>query len=453
MIFTSYQLLILLFFTNKLFAEDQLLFVFEYARHGARYPVVKNISWNLDPMGLTSVGMRQHYLIGRELRHRYIEHYNLLDSHYNPSQIIMRSSQNSRTIASLLSQLAGFYLHGQGNALPEKMDGLSVPPNSANYTKWISELGLATVNYFYQILPVYSIEKDKDIYFEPQDACKTVDKVTDYYKEDNAEDIIDMEEKFSKEIYPDIAKAFNLKEIKDMHMATDLRDVLISGLSQGTLENVDDKTAQKLIDQILPVYQYEKYNLVLQAYKDNYLVSKLMATPMLHHLKDSILNATYWHIARNYTKSCIKYILNVGSDGLMHALLLQLGHNSDKKSVPFASVMLFELFKTQSKNTNTIEDYYVSFKYNNQIKMTYSMKEFIDLIEKNTYSDTQFHYYCYDYTIDFDNETSMILFICIGIGILILILIAVFAILLKFHKQSDKEIIQENTLSDSITNS
>lgn len=60
--------------------------VVEISRHGARSPITQqfNVTQTYWPMGLgmlTEVGQRQHYLLGREFRRRYVEGgvYKLLD--------------------------------------------------------------------------------------------------------------------------------------------------------------------------------------------------------------------------------------------------------------------------------------------------------------------------------------------------------------------------------------
>lgn len=66
----------------------------EICRHGARSPMNQdvNVTQSYWPMGLeqlTEVGQRQHYLIGQELRKRYIDSHKLLDPHYNSSQLLV----------------------------------------------------------------------------------------------------------------------------------------------------------------------------------------------------------------------------------------------------------------------------------------------------------------------------------------------------------------------------
>lgn len=87
----------------------------EVARHGARAPeniynLTKNPEDNFKvPYALCPNGERQHFLIGAELRKRYIINEPLISSRYNSSEVFFRSSNTRRTIESLESQLLGLY--------------------------------------------------------------------------------------------------------------------------------------------------------------------------------------------------------------------------------------------------------------------------------------------------------------------------------------------------------
>ena len=129
------------------YAEDALVFVIEFSRHGARYPSNANFSWVTESMGLTSAGMRQHYLFGTALRNRYINAYKFLDENYNPDQVIYRVSQTTRTLSSIQAQLSGMYPYGYGSTINDNQKELAVPPNKFNYTDWIKDLDKFSVKY------------------------------------------------------------------------------------------------------------------------------------------------------------------------------------------------------------------------------------------------------------------------------------------------------------------
>lgn len=109
----------------------KLAMLIEIFRHGARGPIYSY--WNAPsfnfPGELTSVGIRQHYLLGCELRREYIELQPFLSSKYDPREIYIRSSDYNRTIMSALSQLQGLYPLGTGDEISADIDfDMTLPP-------------------------------------------------------------------------------------------------------------------------------------------------------------------------------------------------------------------------------------------------------------------------------------------------------------------------------------
>ena len=57
--------------------DEQMAFVFEFVRHGARAPLERKDTdlFSVSRSQLTPEGMRQRYLLGRYNRERYTKHY------------------------------------------------------------------------------------------------------------------------------------------------------------------------------------------------------------------------------------------------------------------------------------------------------------------------------------------------------------------------------------------
>lgn len=97
-------------------ATDQLLMVFEVIRHGARcglhidYFNETNSNWR--PGELTKNGKRQQFLLGEDIRQRYIVSNKLLDESYNSAQVYVRATDINRTIESAMAQLLALYPTG-----------------------------------------------------------------------------------------------------------------------------------------------------------------------------------------------------------------------------------------------------------------------------------------------------------------------------------------------------
>jgi len=81
----SFQKLLLIFCLAIVVSADELKMVLEVFRHGARTAVANYWDYNKywDHGELTPVGMRQHYLLGKILRKKYIEDLKFLSPEYN----------------------------------------------------------------------------------------------------------------------------------------------------------------------------------------------------------------------------------------------------------------------------------------------------------------------------------------------------------------------------------
>lgn len=114
---------------------SKLHFVAELARHGSRAPDFlfdltekpeENFPTTLE---LDEYGQRQHYLIGAEMRRRYIEKEPIISSKYNSSEVYLRSSNIKRTHESMESQLIGLFPPEQCTyKLKDHQQKRAVPP-------------------------------------------------------------------------------------------------------------------------------------------------------------------------------------------------------------------------------------------------------------------------------------------------------------------------------------
>lgn len=108
----------LLFLTFLSYSTSKLVLLFEYCRHGARS---SEAFTNLDlyPEGvkkITAEGLFQHYLIGSELRERYVNKMGFLPEKIDPNNFVIKvyASALVRTYSSALSQLLGLYPDNSG---------------------------------------------------------------------------------------------------------------------------------------------------------------------------------------------------------------------------------------------------------------------------------------------------------------------------------------------------
>ena len=126
---------------------EQLSFVFEVVRHGARPPCERNETqfFPKSPGMLTPEGMRQRYLLGRYNRERYTQKYKFLSDFYDPKELFVQSTDVNRTIQSGYSELMGLYPPGKSGAarLSQGMidnleDGVGMPPFKVRDAKRIN---------------------------------------------------------------------------------------------------------------------------------------------------------------------------------------------------------------------------------------------------------------------------------------------------------------------------
>uniref|UniRef100_A0A0G4F855 Uncharacterized protein n=1 Tax=Chromera velia CCMP2878 TaxID=1169474 RepID=A0A0G4F855_9ALVE len=94
----------------------RLRLVVEVARHGARTPKLRRVKglggrdWGLPSGQLTKVGEWQHWSLGRRQRRLLVDtNLQFLSTHFDPEEVISRSSAFPRTAASAQAHLAGLY--------------------------------------------------------------------------------------------------------------------------------------------------------------------------------------------------------------------------------------------------------------------------------------------------------------------------------------------------------
>jgi hypothetical protein len=160
------------------FAAGKLELVIEFIRHGARGP--SDSTWNPEKWGngfdihqLTEVGMRQTYILGREMRNRYIERENLLSKKYNNTELYVRSTSSSRALQSASSHLYGLYPLGTGLEIDQNYPlDIAVPPYQ-NLTLDIPNMGYDALPRKFQPIEIHSLDQEKDMLLNYANLCPT----------------------------------------------------------------------------------------------------------------------------------------------------------------------------------------------------------------------------------------------------------------------------------------
>jgi hypothetical protein len=122
--------------------------VFAISASGLRYPSVNfglAVNESEDPIypgHLAPLGQRQHYLIGSELRKRYVDEAHFMSDLYSINQSFMQTPFTDYNIQSLQAQMMGLYPASHLNHLNEWQQSNAVPPiKDADFSKWQEELG------------------------------------------------------------------------------------------------------------------------------------------------------------------------------------------------------------------------------------------------------------------------------------------------------------------------
>ena len=124
-------LVVIVIIVNGCYSE--VIFAFEHFRHGLSEILpsnsILNDMYNFKVEGdgdLTPIGMRMHYMLGYKNRLRY---HSLLSKIYDPKEIIVYSSHQTKAIMSAQAQLIGMFPPQSGTELTDDELIKAIPPN------------------------------------------------------------------------------------------------------------------------------------------------------------------------------------------------------------------------------------------------------------------------------------------------------------------------------------
>eukprot|EP00826_Nyctotherus_ovalis_P014136 TRINITY_DN13903_c0_g1_i18.p1 TRINITY_DN13903_c0_g1~~TRINITY_DN13903_c0_g1_i18.p1 ORF type:complete len:432 (-),score=120.21 TRINITY_DN13903_c0_g1_i18:46-1197(-) len=121
--------------------------------------------WNVHgPSELTGVGMREQYMLGKELRRRCDEDYNLLSDANLYNQIMLRSIDHNNTIESTVSFLRGF-LRNQTVNMNEAQREMAKPGLDVSKEFYVA-LGNAMLPYGMNTLPFHTYYPHEEDLFD-----------------------------------------------------------------------------------------------------------------------------------------------------------------------------------------------------------------------------------------------------------------------------------------------
>jgi len=369
---------------------DELLFAYIFSSPGASYPKQELFDWAKGKsMHLSPAGARQHYILGRELRQRYVTLNKLLDDKYNLNQVYMQALMINRATASAYAQFMGLYLPGSGPVISsESVREKALPPNQFDYQLWQADLGSGALNYTHQTFPLNVIGGIPDTLLNPEEVCAHIkNMVQDKYGDSSWRSHQSAIAQLTQTLHVDPLTVNNIS------YPSELRDLVYSTLYQGQLI-IGEQETWTLLSATIAMDQCAWYDYFLNVESGNSVVSKLLASPVLLDVNKKLETAVFNHLNKTTKNDELKFVSLIGTEKQLAALLLNLDINAEKYIVPPASSLIFEVYKDPNGETNTPADYYVKYYYNAEKNGSIPFPEFQQLVAKNCYSEINFKDLC-----------------------------------------------------------
>jgi hypothetical protein len=330
----------------------ELVQVINFCRHGARTPnsfEYRPRQYAEDQGELTTLGLLQGYLLGQEMRERYIERSNFLSSELKTSEVYVKSSFKSRTLKTAVAILNGMFPQESGEA---HYNNYNITPQEIlplrNQYREITKADLYnfTVNTEWAVSNI-DIEKSEDDYFfhaYKDDNCPIADKLIDDYMQST--EAAEVEAFFRNALYPKMEWQINTvlgenKVNKDELTAKKAKKIL-DNWRCNTFHKLDHPQFSSLTVGLLKaVMQYRVY---IVTFKE-----ALIRSIAVSNIYASISNFTKGII--NNKENTPKFVLYSGHDTNIEPILYNLlseeeiFRKEEYTLIPFASTISFYLYK------------------------------------------------------------------------------------------------------------
>ena len=323
-----------------LFAAAEVVFVTEVCRHGSRAPSNPELCpwdedgrWDNSWGELTAVGMRMHFLLGSELRRRYVLNHPVIGPQYNSTQIYVRSTDYNRTIMSAQSQLMGLFPPPTGATVPENLANVAVPPiNVQNEDYIVDELQGRALPAQFQSSPVHVVPLTEDWILFATYTCYNLD------------------EAIQNPIYDEITTNITKSNPGFIEALQPFMNLPLNEIAENLADIIDSIDCNKAMNYPLPAFSPELLSnatligneLFSIYYSDDMLVRYFSAwffRDLAGHL-EAVMQGT----------EPTKFRLYSAHDGTLAAFLAAL-QTYDNKQPPFASTLIFEVSETNGDFT------------------------------------------------------------------------------------------------------
>ena len=410
-----YLILLTKFYTSN----EEIVFVFEHFRHGARSSVyinkynkdIYNIKWIGDGE-LTPVGMRMEYLIGVHIRTKYS---NIINENTSSKEILVFSTDLNRTIVSAQSQLLGMFPPYKGEEMNKHEMREAYPPNKIpeEAQKEINELGNISLPLKGRAIPINYFHKENKPYLltEEKDCPKTKYIKEENYKKKHVQDFI---KKFREKYQDQLMEFFNINDTKifeNYYFLLEITDHFISSYIHKR------KHLKFFKDRGINLTEYYKEcikfkNISMYEIETTQQVGIMASSPIykdILHFMDNIIKSI---ITKEKNKTITKFVMYSGHDYIIVAvqLFLHKAFGIECFYPSFAANQFFELHKQDGVDEDKLneENFYVQYLFNGNlllnvsytefkrkiIELMWSMDKIVDFckVEENSFIDYLFYF-------------------------------------------------------------
>jgi len=417
------------------YVVSNLVFSAQLINTGARFPKNATKSWVTHPGDLTKIGMRQLYILGRELRAKYINtNPGLIQSRYSPQEVQFKAAytNSSSMISSGYAFLRGLYSAGSGQFLTDYEAEYAVPPNTRyNYSKYQEELRDAALTNYLSAIPVMANVGGPDYLLSAVEHCPAFRDFESKAKDQRASDEELM--KRWEELEKEAEKTFKeLGELFETHINTTEKFLEYMDYVRAA-EYYGEKSVSPECKKVLEeVYIFRKYTELFYNKDIARAVTKNLTEEIFPAMRNAII----------HPNDVTRFMTYFTDDATMFAFLRMFNSHMDitnAKNISFASIIRIDV-SLQVWDFSTLVRVYLD---NQSIFNGKSTEAFIELF-KPLMDDKEFKSIC-GLTKEKENEYNDKAWIIIG-AICFVVVLAMFIVswiyVLKIDKPKDEKILQ-----------
>ena len=430
--------------------KSEIIFVFEHFRHGARGPGfglinpvevreltdMYGIVWDNNGE-LTDIGMRMEYILGVRNRYKYKK---LLSELFDPKELLVFSTDMSRTVMSAQAQLQGMFPPFTGVGIKEREKTQAVPPNPITpaMEEEIKKLGENALPERVQIIPIHLFnQQEMNHILLKEAACPPLRTVKEELR--NSEELIDFFNKLNKTYGKELMEYFhqnNSNFLYDYYNVFFMADVFLTDY-----DNFRDMSSLEKVGINLTKYydlSVEMKSLFLFHAECNEEMGELAASPSFRKIVKWMELRIKKDISKKRTFSYgePKFVMYSGHDMTLapFQLFMKSLFGTRIQYTGFASNIYIELHKKDNLiNNPTLDDYHVEYYIDDEIALNISFVDFKNAVLREAWSEERIMQYCQP-----PLEGRIILVVVVGLIVISFILFLTVSLLCFKRKKKKK---------------